>query len=85
MNAHRRLWSDWADAQADLSFRWAHTHLVGFVMSRLKTKNKNILETRNEFPDSILLLHCRKKMEQNYTVSCLQRLAIEGKVIDVGH
>ena len=30
-----RLWSDWADAQADLSLRWAHTHFVGFVMSRL--------------------------------------------------
>ena len=28
-------WSDWADAQADLSLRWAHTHIVGFVMSRL--------------------------------------------------
>ena len=27
----RRLWSDWAD----LSLRWAHTHFVGFVMSRL--------------------------------------------------
>ena len=31
----RRLWSDWADAQADLSLRWVHTHFVGFVMSRL--------------------------------------------------
>ena len=30
-----RLWSDWTDAQADLSFRWAHSHFVGFVMSRL--------------------------------------------------
>ena len=29
----RRLWSDWADAQADL--RWAHTHFVIFIMSRL--------------------------------------------------
>ena len=28
----RRLWSDWADAQADLSLRWAHSHFVGFVM-----------------------------------------------------
>ena len=27
-------WSDWADAQADLSLRWAHTHFFGFVMSR---------------------------------------------------
>ena len=23
LNAQRRLWSDWADAQADLSLRWA--------------------------------------------------------------
>ena len=30
-----RLWSDWADAQADLSLRWAHSHFVGLVMSRL--------------------------------------------------
>ena len=27
----QRLWSDWADAQADLSLRWAHSHFVGFV------------------------------------------------------
>ena len=33
--AQRRLWSDWADAQADLSLRWAHSHFVGFVRSRL--------------------------------------------------
>ena len=31
----RRLWSDWANAQADLSLRWAHHHIVGFVMRRL--------------------------------------------------
>ena len=35
LSAQRRLWSDWADAQADLSLRWAHSHFVGFVMSRL--------------------------------------------------
>ena len=35
LSAQRRLWSDWADAQADLSLPWAHTHFVGFVMSRL--------------------------------------------------
>ena len=29
-------WSHWADAQADLSFRWTHSHFVGFVMRRLK-------------------------------------------------
>ena len=35
LSAQRRLWSDWADAQADLSLRWAHTHFVGFVTRRL--------------------------------------------------
>ena len=34
-SAQRRLWSDWADAQADRSLRWAHSHFVGFVMRRL--------------------------------------------------
>ena len=35
LSAQRRLWSDWADAQADMSLRWAHSHFVGFVMPRL--------------------------------------------------
>ena len=34
-SAQRRLWSDWADAHADLSLRWAHSRFVGFVMWRL--------------------------------------------------
>ena len=34
--AQRRLWLDWANAQADLSLRCAHSHFVGFVMKRLK-------------------------------------------------
>ena len=28
LSEQRRLWSDWVDAQADLSLRWAHTHLL---------------------------------------------------------
>ena len=35
LSAQRRLWSDWADAQADLSLRCAHIHFVGFVVRRL--------------------------------------------------
>ena len=31
----------WADAQADLSLCWAHTHFVGFVMSWLIFKVNN--------------------------------------------
>ena len=34
-STQRSFWSDWADAQDDLSLRWAHTHFVGFVMSWL--------------------------------------------------
>ena len=36
LSMQKRLWSDWADVQADLSLRWAHTHFVGFVMSQFK-------------------------------------------------
>ena len=35
LSAQWRLWSDWADAQADLSLHWAHTYFVGFVMPQL--------------------------------------------------
>ena len=45
-----RLWPDSADAQADLSLRWAHTHFVGFVMSRLIFSVK---------PDHVNLLSCK--------------------------
>ena len=32
LHADSKDWSVWADAQADLSLPWAHTHFVGFVM-----------------------------------------------------
>ena len=35
LHADSEDWSDWADAQADLSLRWAHSHFVCFVMRRL--------------------------------------------------
>ena len=35
LSAQGWLWSDWADAQGDLSLRWAHGYFVGFVMRRL--------------------------------------------------
>ena len=35
LHADSEDWSDWANAQADRSLRWAHTHFAGFVMSRL--------------------------------------------------
>ena len=41
LHADSEDWSDWADAQADLSLRWAHTHFVGFVMSWLSSISIN--------------------------------------------
>ena len=35
LRAQWRHWSDWADAQADLSLCWAHSLFVDFVMRRL--------------------------------------------------
>ena len=43
LSAQRRLWSDWADAQADLSLCWARTHFVGFVVSWLTFFHRNSL------------------------------------------
>ena len=40
----QRLWSDWADAQADLSLRWAQTHFVDFVMSQLMFWTRQLLQ-----------------------------------------
>ena len=36
LSAQQRLWSDWADAQADLSVRYVHSYFVDFVMRRFK-------------------------------------------------
>ena len=44
----RKLWSDWADAQADVSLRWAHTHFVGFVAAHILVISvKNIIVKKN--------------------------------------
>ena len=46
VSAQRRLRLDWADAQTDQSLRWAHSHFIGFVMSRLKL---DLTTDRNNF------------------------------------
>ena len=37
LSAQRKFWSDWADAQADRSLRWAHMSFCWFVMRRLNS------------------------------------------------
>ena len=44
LSAQRTFWSDRADAQADPSLRWAHTHFVGFVVSQLKWCQTGIMQ-----------------------------------------
>ena len=41
LSPQQRLWSDWANAQADRSLCWAHTHFVGFVMSWLISSGRS--------------------------------------------
>ena len=48
LSAQRRLRSDWADAQADLSLRWVHSHFVGFVMSWLTYTMNCEMDTHGE-------------------------------------
>ena len=47
LSAQRRPWSDWADAQADLSLRWVHSHFVGFVTRRLILKTPDLKDTQD--------------------------------------
>ena len=46
LSAQWRLWSDWADAQTDLSLRLAYTHFVGFVMSWLNFYTTSLCRRR---------------------------------------
>ena len=54
--SQRSLWSDWADAQADLGLRWVRSHFVGSVVLRL------ILSLTVSVPDSqtTSLSQCKK-------------------------
>ena len=61
LSAQRRLWSNWADAQADLSLRWAHSDFVGFVMRQIicgfcSCVNLGVSLTKNEWMSEWILL-----------------------------
>ena len=57
LSAQRRLWSDWADAQADLSLRWAHSHFVGFVTRRLILKTPDLKVLKIELNERYMLFN----------------------------
>ena len=54
LSAQRRLWSDWADAQADLSLRWAHKpfcwfcHCVVFIHSNYPCRKGIVICSQNQ-------------------------------------
>ena len=81
LSALRRLWSDWVDAQADLSLRWAHTHFVGFVMSRLKlnfilsrcARDKSFIARKPEVHSILLVV---KKLLKNVTLRILNFISV---------
>ena len=60
LSTQRRLWSDWAEAQADLSLRWAHSRFIGFVMRWLifccfVCSVKNVVSGKCSFITRILI------------------------------
>ena len=59
LSTKRKLWSDWADAQADPSLRWAHSHhFVGFVMWRLiQNESSFYITVNNTYPKSRNINH----------------------------
>ena len=74
-STQRRLWSNWDDAQADLSLRWVHCHFVGFVMTWLILccsfhKRQWATEVGNFYWFSLeeLLPSCHKMIEWVYYI-----------------
>ena len=65
LSAQWRLWSDWADAQADLSPRWAHSHFVDFVMLRL------IFSKGIKLNNSAIIILCKLSQKWNQLLAFL--------------
>ena len=71
LNAHRRLWSDLADAQTDLSLGWAHSVFVGFIMRRLiKLQYRISVMTSSGVVKwtcfSVIINECRRQVVQKW-------------------
>ena len=56
LSAQRRLWSGWADAQADLSLRWTHKPLCWFCheVAQITMNHTGLL---HQFTVQILIVH----------------------------
>ena len=66
LSAQRTLWSDRADARADLSLRWAHSHFAGFVMRRFILKFDVIVTSQWRQPNDKVT---RRPVQSTHKVS----------------
>ena len=80
LSAQRRVWSDWADAQTGPSLRWAHSHFVGFIMSRL-IYTFNTITLKAPKAENICWIYTSPKSQRNSVLeiafdksSCFQNL-----------
>ena len=65
----QRLWSEWAVAQADLSFHWLHSHFVGFVVRRLIWNREILRQIAISATLLSLLVHLKDTM-LSFLFSC---------------
>ena len=63
--AHNEDWSDWADAQADLSLRWAHSHFCWFCH-----KAAHLITVLSCWFPHYVAQHCRLKWEYFWKSAC---------------
>ena len=73
----RRLWSDWADAQADLSLRWAHNHIVGFVTWRLQWRCKGSAAITITFHPYYKQEELRRHMRTRHTIRQIDHYSLQ--------
>ena len=70
LSAQRRLWSDWAEAQADLSLRWANSHFVRFVTSWL------IYWLSRPIDAKLCMFFADKSFEPRHEKTCLRNMRL---------
>ena len=87
MRVLRRLWSDCADAQADLCLRWAHSHFVDFVMSRLILSSGRTVAGLDVRAGLHLEYRswCLESEKKNCLLFCFQNIAVYSFSIDFQH
>ena len=99
LSAQRRLWSDWADAQADLSLRWAHMPFCWFCheaayVSETEGQRKSTRSLRKRsFSTSFTLFsvckqvgdYCQSRYYSSFELYYLVRAIRKGRYFNIFH